>query len=502
MMPTRRSFLTTLGAAGIAAFLPAATAAAPRPDIVLVLADDLSPFELGCYGQKKIRTPNIDRLAAAGCRFETCYSACPVCAPSRCGLLTGLHMGHAQVRDNWERNKHDPVHPEGQWPLAAGTDTLPRRLRAAGYRTGCFGKWGLGGPDTEGRPLAQGFDRFYGYNCQRHAHQYWPTYLWDDDRRVPVDNPDFFPHQVFPKAADPNDPASYVRYRGRTYAPDLIIAEAERFIAEAEADTPLFLFYATPLPHVGLAPPEREVDAYDFPEKPYLGRAGYVPQRRPRAAYAAMVSRVDAEVGRLATALRAAGRLENTLFIFASDNGTTFNGGTDRAFFDATHGLRGCKTELREGGIRVPLVVAWPGHCRAGQILRTPVWLVDLFPTLLAAAGAPIPAGADGCDLTVLLAGGAAPDRADKPFYWEFKNHQALRVGKWKWFRSLPKGTVELYDLEADPGETTDLAARCPERVAEGVRLMAVAHVHNPDFPLPGERCARPRGTSTSKKKN
>ena len=312
----RRAFLAMLGAGAAAGFAGAAEAPR-RPNIVLVLADDLSPFELGCYGQRKIRTPNLDRLAAEGMRFTACYSACPVCAPSRCGLLTGLHMGHAQIRDNWERSHYDPKGGEGQWPLQAGTDTLPGRLRAAGYRTGCFGKWGLGGPDTPGRPLAQGFDRFFGYNCQRHAHQYWPTYLWDDDRRVTLDNPSFPAHQRLPRGAAPDDPASYARFRGRTYAPDRIIAEAERFIAEADPARPLFLFYATPLPHVGLQPPEAEVDAYDFPEKPYLGQAGYLPQRRPRAAYAAMVSRVDAEVGRLVAALRAAGRLDDTLILFA-----------------------------------------------------------------------------------------------------------------------------------------------------------------------------------------
>lgn len=470
----RRAFLAMLGAGAAAGFAGAAEAPR-RPNIVLVLADDLSPFELGCYGQRKIRTPNLDRLAAEGMRFTACYSACPVCAPSRCGLLTGLHMGHAQIRDNWERSHYDPKGGEGQWPLQAGTDTLPGRLRAAGYRTGCFGKWGLGGPDTPGRPLAQGFDRFFGYNCQRHAHQYWPTYLWDDDRRVTLDNPSFPAHQRLPKGADPDDPAAYARFRGRTYAPDRIIAEAERFVAEADPARPLFLFYATPLPHVGLQPPEAEVDAYDFPEKPYLGQADYLPQRRPRAAYAAMVSRVDAEVGRLVAALRAAGRLDDTLILFASDNGTTFNGGTDRAFFGATGDLRGCKGQLYEGGIRVPLIAWWPGKVPAGRVRGEPVWLVDLFPTLCAAAGAAAPEGLDGCDLSRTLRGGPAPDRSGKPLYWEFRGRQALRDGKWKWFRGKG-GKIALYDLEADPGERNDVAAAHPDLVAAGERRLAAAH--------------------------
>lgn len=489
----RRTFLKLTGLAATAAVAGcAATEPTPaRPNIVFVLADDLSPYELGCYGQRKIRTPNIDRLAAEGARFDVCYSACPVCAPSRCGLLTGLHMGHAQVRDNWERAKNEPGAKEGQWPLRPGTDTIARRLQSAGYRTACFGKWGLGGPDTEGRPLRQGFDRFYGYNCQRHAHQYWPDHLWSDDARVAVDNPVFSAHQTFPKGANPADPAAYARYRGRTYAPDLIIAEAERFVAENAGKAPLFVYYATPLPHVGLTPPEAEIDAYDFPEKPYLGRAGYLPQRRPRAAYAAMVSRVDAEVGRLAEALRAKGQLQNTLFVFAGDNGTTFNGGSDRAFFEATRGLRECKNSIYEGGLRVPLVVRWPGRVPPGLRAEAPVWLVDLFPTFCAAAGLTPPAGLDGVDLAPLLAGGPAPERP--PFYWEFQNRQALREGDWRWVRHCPSDKTELYHLPSDPGEHRDLAARHPDRLAHGLRLMQAAHVPNPNFPLRGEDKPRPR---------
>lgn len=482
----RRDFLRLSGLAATAALTGCATATTParRPNIVFVLADDLSPYELGCYGQRKIRTPNIDRLAAEGVRFETCYSACPVCAPSRCGLLTGRHMGHAQVRNNWERGKFEPGALEGQWPLLPGTDTIARRLQAAGYRTACFGKWGLGGPDTEGRPLNQGFDRFFGYNCQRHAHQYWPDHLWSDDTRVPVDNPVFAPHQRFPKGKDPTDPANYARYRGRVYAPDLIIAEAERFIADHAGTSPLFLYYATPLPHVGLVPPEEEIDAYDFPETPYDGRAGYLPQRRPRAAYAAMVTRVDTEVGRIAAALKAKGELENTLFIFSGDNGTTFNGGSDRAFFDATRDLRECKNSIYEGGLRVPFIAAWPGHIPAGKVCATPIWHVDLFPTFCAAAHATTPASLDGVNVLPLLEGAAAPKRP--PFYWEFVHRQALRRDNWRWVRNCQTGKTELYDLATDPGERHDLAAQHPDLVAEGNRLMAAAHTPNPNFPLRG----------------
>lgn len=474
---TRRTFLASLASVGGAAAF-CAPPPSGRPDILLVLADDLSPYELGCYGQAKIRTPNLDRLAAEGVRLTDCYSACPVCAPSRCALLTGLHLGHAQIRDNWERTQYDPEGGEGQWPLREGTDTLPRRLRAAGYHTACFGKWGLGGPDTAGRPLNQGFDRFFGYNCQRHAHQYWPTYLWDDDRRVSLDNPTFSPHQRLPQGVDPADPAAYASYRGRTYAPDRILAEAERHLAQAPRDRPLFLFYASPLPHVPLAPPESEVDAYAFPETPYRGQAGYLPQRRPRAAYAAMVTRLDRDVGRLLAAHRAAGRPWPPLVIFASDNGTTFNGGTDRAFFAATGPLGGHKCQLREGGIRVPFIAWWPGQIPAGLTLRTPAWLPDLYPTLCAAARIPVPAALDGCDLLPHLLGGPAPDRSPgKPLYWEYRGAQALRLGPWKALRLFPKSPLRLYHLPTDPGERNDLASQHPDIIQIAERQLAAQHI-------------------------
>ena len=273
---------------------PAREAATPRraPNIVLVFADDLGYGELGCYGQRKIATPNIDRLAREGARFTQFYSAAPVCAPSRSALLTGQHLGHTPIRDNSE------VQPEGQGPLPAATRTIAHDLKAAGYATACIGKWGLGFVGSSGDPNAMGFDLFYGYNCQRQAHNFYPTHLWHNTERV---------------ALQGNDPKS----RAETaYAPDFMLAEAKSFI-EMNASKPFFLMYASPLPHLALQPTPADLKPYDlkFDETPYVGGKGYLPHLTPRAAYAAMISRLDAEVGAIRAALEKAGVADDTIII-------------------------------------------------------------------------------------------------------------------------------------------------------------------------------------------
>ncbi|HSQ79115.1 MAG TPA: sulfatase-like hydrolase/transferase, partial [Candidatus Bathyarchaeia archaeon] len=303
-MSTRRDFLKTALGAGAAALSlggPAAcrTSGPAAPNIILILADDLGYSQLGCYGETRIRTPHIDRLAAEGTRFTQAYSGSPVCAPSRCALLTGLHTGHAQIRDNRE------VQPEGQAPLAAGTPTLPRLLRAEGYATGLVGKWGLGYPGSEGEPLAQGFDFFFGFNCQRQAHNHYPAELWRNRERVRLEGNDGGP-------------------TGRQYAPDLFEAEALSFISSNRRG-PFFLFFATTVPHLALQVPDYSLAEYAgiWPEVPYDGSRGYQPQAKPRAAYAAMVSRFDRSVGRIMERLGELGLDRNTLVLFGSDNGPT-----------------------------------------------------------------------------------------------------------------------------------------------------------------------------------
>jgi arylsulfatase A len=272
-----------------------------RPNIVFILADDLGYGDVGCFGQKKIRTPNIDALARQGMRLTQHYSGNAVCAPSRCVLMTGRHPGRAVVRNNRE------AQPEGQFPLPEGTVTLGKLLKQTGYSTGAFGKWGLGGPGTSGDPLKQGFDRFFGYNCQRIAHNYYPTSLWSNAERVALRNQPFAAQQKLPANAATNDPATYRLFTGKDYAPDLITEEALRFIDQNKTK-PFFLYYPTTVPHLALQAPEDSVAEYEgnFSETPYTGARGYLPHRTPRAAYAAMITRLDREVGRMVSRVREA----------------------------------------------------------------------------------------------------------------------------------------------------------------------------------------------------
>jgi len=475
---------------------PAPSAAQRRPNIVFLLADDLGYGDLGCFGQRKIRTPHLDRLAAEGMRFTHHYSGNAVCAPSRCVLMTGKHPGHAAIRNNREAK------PEGQHPLPADTITLPRLLKELGYATGAFGKWGLGPPDSSGAPRRQGVDRFFGYNCQREAHNFYPTYLWDNDQRRTLDNPPFSPQQKLAADADPADPASYARYTGQTYAPDLITEAALQFV-RAHRDRPFFLYYPTTVPHLALQIPEDSLREYagKFDDEPYLGNRGYLPHRTPRAAYAAMVTRLDREIGRLVELVAELGLDEHTVFVFTSDNGPLYDrlGGTDTDFFDSAPGLRGRKGSLYEGGIRVPLIVRWKGQIAAGTTSSRVTGFEDWLPTLLELAGpaARIPAQVDGVSFAATLRGSEQPAR---PFlYREFPGYggqQSVRVDDWKAVRQhlLPAaakkvadgaGRLELYDLKTDPSEAQDVASKHPELVARLAAILRQQHLPSADFPLP-----------------
>lgn len=478
-MPSRRDFLKAAARAGtgVAALSLAGAAscrhaARTKPNIVLVLADDLGYAQLGCYGETRIRTPHIDRLAAEGTRFTRAYSGSPVCAPSRCVLLTGKHTGHAHVRDNLE------IQPEGQAPLPAGTATLPGLLRGEGYATGLVGKWGLGFPGSEGDPLRQGFDRFFGYNCQRKAHNHYPPELWSDGERVRLDGNDGGP-------------------TGRHYAPDLFEKEALDFI-EANRGRPFFLFFATTVPHLALQVPGDSLAEYAglWPETPYAGGRGYLAHAAPRAAYAAMVTRFDRSVGRIMALIGRLGLDRDTLVLFASDNGPTYDvGGYDPDFFRGAGGLRGHKGQVYEGGIRVPLIARRPGAVPAGRASGADVAFQDLLPTLLDAAGAAarVPRDVDGLSLKPLLEGqDGGPAFRDRTLYMEFPDYggqQMARLGRWKAVRrglaGNPAAPVELYDLEADSGETTDLAAANPAVVAELQRILARERRPSAEFPFP-----------------
>ncbi len=438
---------------------------APPPNVVLVVADDLGYGELGSYGQTKIRTPRIDALAREGLRFTSFYAGAPVCAPSRCALMTGLHTGHAWIRANRE------VQPEGQEPLPAGAVTVASMLRAAGYGTGAFGKWGLGGPGSSGSPVRQGFDVFFGYLCQRHAHRYYPDYLRRNDERVEI-------------------AANRGGKRG-AYAHDLVTEEALAFLRAQDGNRPFFLYIPYTIPHVDLDVPDDSLAEYAgaFPETPYDGSKGYRTHSTPRAAYAAMVTRMDRDVGRIVKVLDEKKLAESTLVLFTSDNGPTYAGGADSEFFESTGGLRGLKGSVYEGGIRVPLVARWKGKIEPGTTTSHVAAFWDVYPTLAEVAGAKAPEGLDGISFAPTLLGRAKEQRAHEHLLWEFHEgggQQAVRLGDLKGVRQQvskrPDGPIELYDLAADPAESRDVALEHPEVVARMAEILKRDRSESPIF--------------------
>jgi arylsulfatase A-like enzyme len=445
-----------------------------------MLADDLGYGELGSYGQTKILTPNLDRIAAEGMRLTQHYSGSPVCAPSRATLLTGLHTGHTKVRDNFEVGGYPDPDELGQMPLDSGTYTVGTMLQDAGYVTGAIGKWGLGGRLSTGQPRFQGFDYFFGYLDQQLAHNFYPTHLWRNGERVELDNPYFSPHQRF-QGDDPTDPAQYEGYQGNEYSLDVMADDALDFI-ERHRDDRFFLYLPFTIPHVALQVPDSSLAPYDgaFEEEPYLGDPSYLPHYRPLSAYAAMITRMDAHIGRIMAKLEELGLDENTLVIFTSDNGTTYTGGVDSEFFESTAGLRGLKGSVYEGGIRVPFIARWPGRIEAGSTSGHVSAFWDMMPTFAELAGVEAPPGTDGVSLVPTLLGEGEQPTHDH-LYWEYhglwNGAQAVRLGRWKAVRlgghDDADAPVELYDLEADPGETTDLAGDHPDVVERARAVMA-----------------------------
>lgn len=491
-MKSKRLFLAAL-LGSVAVVLPAAE----RPNIVFLLADDLGYGDIGAFGQKKIRTPNLDRLAAEGMKFTQHYSGNAVCAPSRCVLMTGRHPGHAFIRDNRQAKAAGFDFDEGQFPVPPDTLQLPLLLQRLGYATGAFGKWGLGPVGSTGDPARQGIDQFFGFNCQAVAHNYYPVALWDNARQVSLNNPKFASSQTLPAGADPNDPASYERYRGKDYAPDLIAERARQFIRDHRRE-PFFLYFPTTVPHLALQVPEDSLAEYAgaFPETPFAGRP-YLPHRTPRAAYAAMITRLDREIGRLLQLITELGLDEKTIFIFTSDNGPLYDrlGGTDAEFFASAGTLRGRKGSLHEGGVRVPCIVRWKGRIAAGTSSDRVAGFEDWLPTLLELIGEKksTPTALDGISFAPTLLGRKQKER---PFlYREFPGYggqQSVRVGQWKAIRKdlapgkgrAPTIRTELYDLAADPGETTDAATKHPKILTRLERMLHEQHVASKEFPL------------------
>ncbi len=415
-----------------------ACAAESRPNFIFILCDDLGYGDVGSFGQTKIKTPNLDRIAGEGIKLTSHYSGHNVCAPSRCVLLSGRHPGHAYIRENRGGLREGK---EGQEPVPAGELALPLSLKKSGYTLGCTGKWGLGPVGSSGDPLKQGFDRFYGFNCQAVAHNFYPTHLWSDGLHVALENPKFAAHQKLPPGADINEPASYAGFTGKQYSADLIAEQALEFV-RANKGKPFFLYFSTTVPHLALQVPDDSLKQYEgvFPETPYPGGKGYLPNRTPRATYAAMITRMDTEVGRLMALVKELGLDEKTMVIFTSDNGPLYEqlGGTDTDFFASAGNFRGRKGSYYEGGFRVPCIVRWPGKIAAGTTSDHVSGFEDWLPTILELAGAKdaIPAGTDGVSLAPALLG---QKQEPRPFLYRespgYGGQQAVRVGDWKLVR-------------------------------------------------------------------
>ena len=434
-----------------------------QSNIIYILADDLGYGDLGCYGQKIIETPNLDRMASEGVRFTNHYTGCTVCAPSRCALLTGKHTGHSIVRGNKE------IKPEGQMAMPSETRTVAHSLKNAGYTTACVGKWGLGFPGSDSDPLKMGFDYFFGYNCQMKAHHYFPEYLWENDKKV------FYPENK--------------NRQQKMYSHDETTRRAIDFIRENK-EKPFFLYLAYAIPHAEMVIPEKYLAKFkgEFPEKPWSG-GHYGKQDHPRAAYAAMVSHMDGDIGKLNTLLKELGLDENTIIIFASDNGPHVEGGNDPKFFNSSGGLRGNKRSLYEGGIRTPFIVKWPGNVEAGSVSNHVSAFWDIFPTFCDVAGVETPEDVDGISFLPELLGEKQAEH--DLLYWEFHGYtgdkQAIRKGKWKAVRvkiTKENTPIELYDLESDPYEKINIAEQHPDVVAQMKKLFEKEHEESIEFPF------------------
>lgn len=461
------------------------------PNVVFIMGDDLGVGELGCYGQTIIKTPHLDELAQNGMLFTQHYSGFPVCAPARASLMTGMHAGHCAIRNNGNPpgRKRDPEHSiwPGQIPLPAGEVTIGELFQDAGYATGAMGKWGLGFEHSEGDPSQQGFDLFFGYLCQAHAHNHYPRFLW----RIT--------DQEYKKVLYPGNDRGL---NGKTYSNDEFFRVAEEFVRKNQ-DRPFFLYLPVIITHLAIQVPEDEPSLAGYqktiPELDYIHRSrGYVENPTPRASYAAMVTRLDREIGELLNLLKTLGLEENTIVVFTSDNGPTYDrlAGSDSAYFNSAEGRRGLKGSVYDGGIREPLIVRWPGHIKPGTTSDLPTYFPDWLPTLMDLTGhkSAIPNDVDGLSFIPTLLGQTDQQQIHEYLYWEFPAYggqQALRAGKWKAVRSDlfdlkpgQKPKTALYNIAEDPAEADNLARKHPDVVKRLEAMMKEAHVRSEKFPL------------------
>ena len=463
---------------------PEPAAEAAPPNIIFLLADDLGYNELGSYGQKYIQTPHIDSIARDGIKFTQFYSGQAVCAPSRAALMTGKHMGHAYIRNNGNPKGMDDLRAEygwefpGQYPLAPEEVTIAEVLKSEGYATGAMGKWGLGHFGTTGDPNKQGFDLFYGFNCQVHAHNHYPKFLWRNSVKETL-------------------PGNERTRTGETFSQDRFREEALAFIRENE-NGPFFLYMPFTIPHLSIQVPEESLAQYKdkIPEEDYVHK-GYLEHPYPRAGYAAMISHLDRDIGQILALVDELGLSDNTLVMFTSDNGPTYDrlGGSDSDFFESAGPFRGLKGSLYEGGIRVPLVAKWPGKIQPGTTSDHIAAFWDVLPTLTDIVGVEAPAGLDGVSFAPTLLGRPGEQAEHEFLYWEFPAYggqQVVRTGDWKGVRqNMLKDdnpdplAIELYNLADDIGETTDIAADHPEIVERIRTIMQSEHTPSELFPFP-----------------
>ena len=479
-------FLTILLPAAALASTPPA-----KPNIIVVLADDLGYGDVGCYGQKKIETPNIDRLAAEGMKFTHFYCGASVCAPSRCVLMTGKHTGHCRVRGN------APLSQRARQSLARDDVTVAALLRKAGYATALVGKWGLGMDDMPGQPLDQGFNFSFGYLDQVHAHNYFPDYLWRNREKISL------PNEVrsIPVGENGDWGTGGIAPRRVAYGPKLMLDEALQFI-ERNKSRPFFLYFATTIPH---ANNEAARESGNGAEVPDLGRYNDKPWPAPEKGYAAMITYLDTQVGAILGRLEQLGLDENTLVIFCSDNGPELKQytGYDTQFFRSAADYRGFKRDNYDGGIRVPFIARWPATIQHGSTSAHVGYFGDFLATAAELAGLKAPAGLDSISLAPTLRGHTDRQRRHEFLYWEYHSgnistQAALMEGRWKGVRQAGNPGVELYDLANDPGETHDVALKHPEIAAKIVAYLGTAHEDSPDWPL--RVPPRPKKTAAKKR--
>ena len=453
-MINRRQFLSAAAAAATAAALPAQKS--PGPNIICIMADDLGYGDLGCFGQKTLKTPHIDSLAAEGMKCTDVYAASTVCAPSRCGLITGKHMGHATVRGN--RN------PEV--PLKSGDDTIGKTLQSAGYTTALFGKWGVGGPVTLGRPNLQGFDHFFGYLSQWHAHEHFPTHLWDNETERFI-------------------PANFGRNKG-AFSHDLFTDRALDFL-DQNHDSPFFLYLPYAVPHTNNELGRYTGDGMEVPD--YLGYENE-DWPEPEKGFAAQVKYLDRDVGRIIQKLKDLKVDDNTIVFFTSDNGAHQEGGHKVDFFESNGPLRAWKRDLYEGGIRVPMIVRWPGKIEAGAVSDHPWTFYDVLATFADLAGVEAPDDTDGVSVLPTLLGQDRRQQQHEYLYWEFHERrfaQAVRFGNLKAVKNDHGQAIEIYDLSKDLSEQKNVAAENPDAVRRAEKYFAEARFPSPYWPTPDE---------------